>query len=80
MNDITIYSTPTCHYCDEAKKFLKKNKIPFTDVDVQDDLAAREEMVEKSGSRSVPVIDVDGQVLVGYDQTKLVEAIEKASK
>lgn len=77
---ITIYSTPTCHYCKEAKDFLKENKIEFAEVDVQNDLEARKEMAEKSGGMSVPVIDVNGTVLVGFDRGRLVEALEKANK
>jgi len=77
---ITIYSTPTCTYCDKAKDFLKENNIEFTEVDVQNDLVAREEMIEKSGVRAVPVIDVDGQILTGFDKGQLVEAIERANK
>lgn len=70
---ITIYSTPTCHFCHLAKDFLKENNVPFVDYDVQNDLEKRQEMIEKSGQMGVPVIDVDGQIVVGFDREKLAE-------
>lgn len=73
MATITIYSTPTCHFCHMAKDFLKENNVPFTDYDVQNDLEKRQEMVEKSGGMAVPVFDVDGEVFVGYDKQKLAD-------
>ena len=69
--NITIYSTPTCHFCHLAKDFLTENNIPFTDYNVQTDLEKRAEMTEKSGGMAVPVIDVDGEVMVGFDKEKL---------
>lgn len=71
MKNITIYSTPSCVYCRMAKAFLQSQNIPFEEKDVLADLAAREEMVKKSGQLGVPVIDVDGQIMVGFDQGEL---------
>lgn len=68
---IIIYSTPTCHFCHMAKDFLKENNIPFTDYDVQTDLEKRQEMVAKSGGMAVPVFDIDGEIIVGYDKDKI---------
>lgn len=68
---ITIYSTPTCHFCHMAKDFLKEHGVAFTDYDVQNDLEKRQEMIEKSGQMGVPVIDVDGEVMVGFDRERL---------
>ena len=72
---ITIYSTPTCTYCKMAKEFLKENSIAFEEVNVAADVARRKEMIEKSGQLGVPVIDVDGQILVGYDKATLASKV-----
>lgn len=73
MPHITIYSTPTCVYCKMAKQFLRQRNIPFDEKDVASDMKAREEMVKKSGQLGVPVIDVDGKVVVGFDPDTLGE-------
>lgn len=72
---IKIYSTPACTYCKMAKEFLTSHNVPFVDVDVSVDAAAREEMVEKSGQLGVPVFDIDGQVMVGYNQQLLSKVV-----
>lgn len=72
---ITIYSTPTCTYCKMAKEFLKENSIVFEEVNVAADVARRKEMIEKSGQLGVPVIDIDGQILVGYDKATLAAKV-----
>ncbi|MEO6536553.1 MAG: glutaredoxin family protein [Candidatus Paceibacterota bacterium] len=69
--NITIYSTPTCHFCHMAKDFLKENNVAFTDYDVQTDLAKRQEMIEKSGQMGVPVIFVGDEMMVGFDKERL---------
>jgi glutaredoxin-like YruB-family protein len=75
MPKVTVYSTPTCPWCHKAKDFLKENNIEFEDKDTSADDKAREEMVEKSGQMSVPVIIVEGhKPIVGFD----VDAIKKA--
>lgn len=71
MKNITIYSTPTCVYCNHAKEFFKKNNIAYTEYNVASDQDKRKEMVTKSGQLGVPVIDVDGQVMVGFDEETL---------
>ncbi|MFH1053647.1 MAG: glutaredoxin domain-containing protein [Candidatus Woesearchaeota archaeon] len=68
MAKITVYSTPTCPWCHKLKDFLKKNKIGFNDLNVAEDEKARNEMIEKSGQMGVPVIDIGGKVIVGFDQ------------
>ena len=77
MPIIKIYSTPTCPYCTKAKEFLKEKGIKFEDIDVASDQEAAKEMVEKSGQMGVPVIDIDGKIIVGFDQAKLEEALSK---
>ncbi len=73
---VTIYSTPTCPWCHKAKEFMKENNVKFKDVNVAVDRSAAKEMIEKSGQMGVPVIDIDGQIIVGFD----VQAFRKALK
>ena len=68
---VRIYSTPTCIYCKYAKEFFKKNNIEYTDLNVAEDEKAREEMISKSQQMGVPVIDIDGKLVVGFDQRKI---------
>jgi len=72
---VKIYSTPTCPWCKKAKEFFKANKVAFTDIDVSKDQKAAQEMVKISGQTGVPVIDVDGKILVGFDEGKLKSAL-----
>lgn len=72
---VTIYSTPTCPYCKMAKSYLQENKVGFKDVDVSVDDKAAQEMIDKSGQMGVPVIDVDGQIIVGFDKEALKKAL-----
>lgn len=71
MAKIKIYSTLTCVYCKMAKEFFTENNIEYTDVDVAADLKEREEMVQKSGQMGVPVIDIDGEIIIGFDRDKI---------
>ncbi len=73
---IIIYGTETCPWCHKAREFLKANKIKFVDKDVGSDQKAAKEMIEKSGQQSVPVIDVDGEIIVGFDGRKLKELLK----
>ncbi len=75
MANVTIYSTPTCVYCNMTKDFLKVHKIPYQEFNVASDLKAREDMVNKSHQLGVPVIDIDGTIIVGYDQPKIASAL-----
>lgn len=71
MKSVTVYSTQYCVYCKLAKEYFTKHNIAFQEFDVGTDLAKREEMVKKSGQMGVPVIDVDGEVIVGFNKPKL---------
>ena len=71
MAKIKIYSTPTCPYCVTLKEFLKEKGIDFEDVNVAEDVKAREEMIHKSGQMGVPVADIDGEIVVGFDKEKI---------
>lgn len=73
MHTVTIYSTPSCVYCKMAKEYFAEHQVAYADKNVLTDLPAREEMVKKSGQLGVPVIDIDGQIIVGFDKS----AIEK---
>ena len=70
-----MYTTPNCIYCKTLKEFLKKNNIQFEEVDVAKNLEARNEMVAKSGQLGVPVSDIDGQIVVGFDRAKISELL-----
>lgn len=68
---IEIYSTPICAYCKLAKQFFNKNGYAYTEYDVASDPEKRKELIEKSGQMGVPVIVIDGTVVVGFDEDKL---------
>ncbi len=79
VKNVTIYSTPTCHFCQAAKEFFKENNVAYTNYDVSTDAAKRDEMIKKSGQMGVPVIFVDdpsnpsgqAEMIIGFDETKL---------
>jgi glutaredoxin 3 len=75
MHNVKIYSTSTCPYCAMAKEFLKKNDIQFENVDVGMDRQAAKEMRDKSGQMGVPVLDIDGQIIVGFDKDAISSAL-----
>jgi len=72
---ITIYSTPACPWCHKTKEFLKQNNVEFKDVDVSSDRAAAQEMITKSGQLGVPVIDIDGKIITGFNLNAMKEAL-----
>lgn len=71
MQKITIYTTPTCAYCKMTKAFFKEHNVMYEEKDVANDHAMAEEMVKKSGQMAVPVIDIDGQIIIGFDKAGL---------
>lgn len=75
MKSVSIYSTETCGYCKMAKEFFIKNNVEFQEFDVGNDLAKRQEMIEKSGQMGVPVIVVDSELIVGFNKSKLQELL-----
>jgi len=75
MKPVTIYSTPTCHFCQMAKHFFSDNKVKYTDYDVATDIGKRNEMIEKSGQMGVPVIVIGDELIVGYDEDRLRESL-----
>ncbi|MDE1919194.1 MAG: glutaredoxin family protein [Patescibacteria group bacterium] len=72
---VTIYSTPTCHFCQMTKEFLKEKGIGYTEFDVARDLAKRQEMIQKSGQMGVPVIFVGDELIIGFDKERLASSL-----
>lgn len=75
--DIKVYSTPTCGYCHQAKKFLSDRGVKYTDLDVSHDRQAAEDMVRLTGQMGVPVIVIDGEVVVGFNRPKIEQLLAK---
>ena len=73
---VKVYSTSTCPWCIKAKEFFKEKGIEFEEVDVGANQEAAQEMMEKTGQMGVPVIDVDGKIIVGFDQAAIEEAMK----
>ena len=73
---VRVYSTPTCSWCNTLKGFLRKHGIPFTDIDVSRDYQAATEMMRRSGQQGVPQTEIDGQIVVGFNQKRLQELLE----
>lgn len=74
--NVTVYSTPTCPYCHMAKDFLKASKIAFKDVNVALDTQAAKEMIQKSGQNGVPVLDIGGKIIIGFDKDAIKKALQ----
>ena len=72
---VTIYSTPTCTYCQHAKAYMKEHNVAYTEHNVASDTEKRKEMIDKSGQLGVPVIDIDGQIFVGFDRDGISKAL-----
>jgi len=75
MTTIKIYSTPTCPWCKRAKAYLTEKGIVFESVDVSSDAKAQKEMIDKSGQMGVPVLDIDGKIVIGFDKGKIDEIL-----
>lgn len=73
--DVTLYGTPTCPYCHMARELLNQKGIKFKDIDVSADQAAAAQMVKASGQRGVPVIIIDGKIIVGFDKPEIEAAL-----
>ena len=72
---VIIYSTPTCHFCQEAKSFFKASGVEYTDYDVATDAEKREELIAKSGQMGVPVIFIGEEMIIGFDEGKIKELL-----
>ncbi|MDP2665907.1 MAG: glutaredoxin family protein [Candidatus Diapherotrites archaeon] len=73
---VTIYTTPTCIYCRLTKEFFRENHITYTEIDVAANAEAAQDMIKKSGQAGVPVIEVDGHFIVGFDKPALKKALQ----
>ena len=72
---VRVFSLPSCPHCKRAKSFLENNGIAYESLDVSEDKKAREEMIEKSGQMGVPVIEIDGKILLGFNESQLKETL-----
>ena len=75
---VTIYSTPTCHFCHAAKEFFKEHHIEYTDNDVAENVENRKKMIEMTGQMGVPVIKIGDDIIVGFDEQKIRELLKIA--
>ncbi|MBP6931495.1 MAG: NrdH-redoxin [Candidatus Pacebacteria bacterium] len=75
MSTVTVYSTPTCHFCHMAKDYFKENNVAFEDFNVAEDLGKRQEMIQKSGQMGVPVIIIDDKLIVGFNKPQIAELL-----
>lgn len=74
---ITVYSTTWCGFCHAAKQYFDKLGVKYTDINVEQDQAAAQEMIKKSGQMGVPVIDMDGTIIVGFDRARIDQQLLK---
>lgn len=77
MADVKVYSTPQCPWCHKAKEWLAEHKVKFKDINVASDQKAAQYMVEKTGQRGVPVIEIGSKFIVGFDEEELEAALLK---
>ncbi|OGB90983.1 NrdH-redoxin [candidate division WOR-1 bacterium RIFCSPHIGHO2_01_FULL_53_15] len=75
MATVKIYSTPNCPYCKQTKTFLNENNIQFEDIDVSANQLAAQEMISRSGQLGVPVVDIDGAIIIGFDKARMKQLL-----
>jgi len=75
MKRVIIYTTSWCPFCEAAKNYLKEKGVPYEEKNVEIDLNAREEMIQKSGQLGVPVIDIEGRIIIGFSPEEIDEAL-----
>ena len=73
---VMVYSTPTCPYCVRAKQYLKDNDIAFEDIDVSTNEEKAQEMIKMSGQMGVPVVEIDGEIVIGFDKDKIKKLLK----
>ena len=74
---VTVYTTPTCGFCHQVKSYLARKGVPYAEKDVSRDRSAADEMVQRSGQMGVPVIEVDGQIVVGFNMQALEQLLSR---
>lgn len=80
MAEIKVYSTQTCPWCHKAKDFLKEKNAEFEDIDISQNQEAAQEMMKKSGQMGVPQIEINGKMIVGFDQAAIETELAKSDK
>lgn len=75
MSQVKVYSTKTCVYCNALKEFLQQHNIEYQNLDVGEDEQAREEMIQKTGQMGVPVIEIDGEIIIGFDKERIANLL-----
>lgn len=73
---VVVYSTPTCGYCNKAKDYLRSRHVPFQEYNVAQDMHRADEMVKKSGQMGVPVLDINGKIIIGFNQPEIDKALK----
>jgi glutaredoxin 3 len=73
--NVKVYSTSTCHFCIRAKQFLEDNNIEFESIDISTNPEKAQEMVQKTGQMGVPVLDIEGEIIIGFDKDKITQAL-----
>ena len=76
MNQITIYTTPTCHFCHMAKEYFNSKKLKYEEIDLGKHPERGQELIDKSGQLGVPVIEINGKIVVGFDRPKIEEYLK----
>ena len=76
---VTIYTTPTCHFCQMSKEYFKANNVSYTEFNVATDMEKRQEMIDKSGQMGVPVVFIGDEMIVGFDKKRFDELLEIAA-
>lgn len=77
MTSIKVYTTPTCAYCKMTKDYFKSKNLNYEEYDVSKDIPRQKEMIEKTGQFGVPVIDIDGKIVIGFDRPKIDQLLVK---
>jgi len=72
---VKVYTTPTCPYCYTLKEFLKEHNIEFEDIDISKDEKVKDDIIKRSGAIGAPIIEVDGEIVVGFDRGKIVKLL-----
>ncbi|MFC1590311.1 glutaredoxin family protein [Candidatus Omnitrophota bacterium] len=73
---VKVYSTSTCPYCIKLKQYLKESNIEFEDIDVSSDTTKAQEMIDKSGQMGVPVVDIEGKIILGFDKGAISKSLQ----
>jgi len=72
---VKVFTTPTCPTCFVLKQFLEEHKIDFKEIDVSQDEKSREEIIKKTGQMSTPIVEIDGQIVIGFDKKKILKLL-----